>query len=126
MRKTTFKASVTQAMVDDFAKLEKQLRDMRSILTLIALKQEDHTLHVPIEELQDLPQGSTLEISYDPVHENYVFKAILADDVKPEVFAEEIPGTRTYIDPVVRQAYEDLVNGDSPGAEGRHPKPYPY
>jgi hypothetical protein len=66
-------------MVSDFDALERNLRDLRTILTLICLQQDDKTLNVPLSALLALPAGTQLEVSVDRIHGNYVFKAIPAD-----------------------------------------------
>jgi hypothetical protein len=86
VKKTTFAPGSTQQrwtdmnkMVDDFTALEKNLRDLRTVLAVIAYNQDDHLLTVPVNALQEMPKGSELEVSFDAVHGNYNFKLVLPD-----------------------------------------------
>jgi hypothetical protein len=63
-------------MISDYDSLEKSLRDLRTVLAVIAWQQDDRTLSVPFVALVDLPAGVELEVSVDRTHGNYVFKAI--------------------------------------------------
>ena len=67
-----------ERMISDYDTLERHLRDMRIVLTCIALQQDDLTLSVPFTALESVPQGTELEVSVDKVHGNFVFRAILS------------------------------------------------
>src|ERR1700675_3242665 len=95
MKKTTFPAGSTQQrwtdmnkMVSDCNTLEKNLKDLRTVLAVIAYNQDDHLLTVPVKALQELPKGSELEVSFDSVHGNYNFRLVLSDAAP----ATESPG----------------------------------
>lgn len=86
MKKTTFAPGSTQQrwtdmnkMVADFTALEKNLRDLRTVLSVIAWQQDDHTLTVPVIALQELPAGCELEVSFDRAFDQYSFKCVLPD-----------------------------------------------
>jgi hypothetical protein len=88
MKKTTFAPGSTQQrwtdmnkMVADFTALERNLKDLRTILAVIAYNQDDHLLTVPAKALQELPKGSELEVSFDAGHGNYNFAVILAEGI---------------------------------------------
>jgi SAM-dependent MidA family methyltransferase len=66
-----------ERMISDYDTLERNLRDLRAVLTCIALQQDDLTLSVPFTALESVPKGTELEVSVDKVHGNFVFKAIL-------------------------------------------------
>lgn len=68
-------------MISDYDKLEKMLRDTRTILACIAWQQPDKVLSVPVSALQEMPAGCELEVSFDRVHDNYNFAVILADGI---------------------------------------------
>ncbi len=64
-------------MISDYEQLEKNLRDLRNVLAVIAYQQEDNILTVPVSALALLPAGCELEVSYDHAHENYNFRCIV-------------------------------------------------
>jgi hypothetical protein len=64
-------------MIADFDALEKNLKDLRTVLAVIAYNQDDHLLTVPVNALQGLPKGSELEVSFDRELSQYNFKLIL-------------------------------------------------
>jgi hypothetical protein len=66
-----------ERMISDYDTLERNLKDLRTVLTCIALQQEDLTLSVPFTALEAIKPGTELEVSVDRVHGNFVFKAIL-------------------------------------------------
>jgi hypothetical protein len=68
-----------ERMISDYDTLEKNLRDLRTVLTCIALQQEDLTLSVPFSALESVPKGTELEVSVDRTHGNFVFRAIIND-----------------------------------------------
>jgi hypothetical protein len=68
-----------ERMISDYDTLEKNLRDLRTVLTCIALQQEDLTLSVPFTALEAIKPGTELEVSVDRVHGNFVFRAIIAN-----------------------------------------------
>jgi hypothetical protein len=74
-RKTVFPDMA--GMVDDFARIDRDLRDLKTIFTVICMEQDDLTLQVPLSALMELPKGIELEIGFDRTHNNYTFKAIL-------------------------------------------------
>lgn len=65
-----------EKMVSDFDTLERNLRDLRTVLSCIAYQQADHVLSVPFDALKAVPAGSELEVSVDRVHGNFVFRYI--------------------------------------------------
>lgn len=76
-------------MISDYDTLERNLRDLRNILAVIAYQQEDHILTIPVSYLEELPPGCELEASFDRAHEQYNFKCILpkgetSDDTKTD------------------------------------------
>ncbi len=80
MKKTVFDTqSAGAAMLRDFNALEKQLSDIKDVLCCIAFQQDDLTLTVPVAALAAMPRGVMMDISYDQIHQNYVFKALLPD-----------------------------------------------
>lgn len=74
MQKTVFPSM--SDMVSDYNTLENNLRDLRSVLCLIAYQQPDHALHVSLADMQTLPDGSELEISFDAAVRSYVFRYV--------------------------------------------------
>jgi hypothetical protein len=86
MKKTTFPTGSTQQrwtdmnkMVSDFNTLEKNLRDLRTVLAAIAWQQDDKTLTVPVSALQTMPPGVELAVTFDRALDQYVFIASLPD-----------------------------------------------
>jgi SAM-dependent MidA family methyltransferase len=84
-----------ERMISDYDTLERHLRDMRTVLTCIALQQEDLTLSVPFTALEEVPKGTELEVSVDRLHKNFVFKAIL-----PPEMDDQQDGSRANNDPL--------------------------
>jgi hypothetical protein len=67
------------AMVSDYDTLERNLKDLRTVLACICHQQEDLRLTVPFDALKAVPHDAQLEVTVDRVHGNYEFKLILAD-----------------------------------------------
>jgi len=80
-----------ERMISDYDTLEKNLRDLRTVLTCIALQQEDLTLSVPFIALEAIKKGTELEVSVDRLHGNFVFKAILPPATEGESQEENDP-----------------------------------
>lgn len=98
MKKTTFAPGSTQQrwtdmnkMVDDFTALEKNLRDVRTVLSAIAWQQDDKTLTVPVSALQAMPKDIELEVSFDRAHDCYHFAVIHTDGIYPGDRASDAP-----------------------------------
>lgn len=72
-------------MISDYNTLERNLRELRTILTCIALQQDDKKLEVPFSAIAEIPAGTELEVSIDRVHENYTFSVILPEGYVPPV-----------------------------------------
>lgn len=68
-----------EKMVSDYDTLERNLRDLRAVLSCICLQQDDRTLNVPFDSLSDMPKGIELEVSVDRVRGNFIFKVITPD-----------------------------------------------
>jgi hypothetical protein len=68
-----------QQMISDYDTLERNLKDLRTVLACICHQQEDLRLTVPFDALKAVPHDAQLEVSVDRVHGNYEFKLILAD-----------------------------------------------
>lgn len=80
-------------MISDYNTLERNLRELRTILTCIALQQDDKQLEVPFSAIAALPPGTELEVSIDQVHSNYVFKCVLPEgDENVAVAGTQEPG----------------------------------
>jgi hypothetical protein len=85
MKKTTFIEAPKQrwtdmeAMVTDYDTLERNLKDLRTVLACICHQQDDLRLTVPFDALKAVPKDAQLEVSVDRVHGNYEFKLILAE-----------------------------------------------
>lgn len=62
-------------MVSDYDTLERNLRDLRTVLAAIAWQQDDKTLTVPVAALQAMPAGVELVVAFDRVLDQYVFSA---------------------------------------------------
>lgn len=78
MKKTKFSdeaVSIADKMVNDYASLERNLRELRTILAAICFQQDDKCLTVPFSALQ-LPAGVELEVSVDRHAEAFQFKLI--------------------------------------------------
>jgi hypothetical protein len=88
MKKTVFPSM--KEVVDDITKIERDLRDVRTVLCLIAYQQDDKTLHVPFAALEAMPKGLELEISVDRVHGNYEFKCVLPKENEDDTVASEL------------------------------------
>lgn len=75
-----------ESMVDDYTALEQQMRDLRLVLALLAYQQDDHTLHVPVKDLQMMPPGMELQVTFDREHDQYVFTAVVQEAPQRKVF----------------------------------------
>jgi hypothetical protein len=72
-------------MITDYNTLERNLRDMRTVIACICLQQDDKTFSVPFDELKKVPNDAELEVSVDRVHGNYVFTLVGADGIRLDV-----------------------------------------
>jgi hypothetical protein len=82
VKKTKFDVPVgrwtpVEKMVSDYDALERNLRELRNILAVICMQQDDKTLQVPFEALRNLPPGAELEVSVDNLNQCFDFKVIL-------------------------------------------------
>lgn len=68
-------------MISDYNTLERNLRDLRTVIACICLQQDDKTFSVPFEELKKVPKDAELEVAVDRVHGNYVFTLIGTDGI---------------------------------------------
>ena len=89
MKKTTFVEAPKQRwsdmdkMISDYDTLERNLKDLRTVLACICHQQPDLALTVPFDALKAVPHDAQLEVSVDRVHGNYEFKLVLADPPAP-------------------------------------------
>lgn len=85
MKKTHFEPmeaiNIADKMVSDYANLERNLRELRTILAVICLQQHDKCLTVPFSALKELPAGVELEVSVDRVNSAFQFSLIGADGI---------------------------------------------
>lgn len=63
-------------MISDYNTLERNLRDMRTVIACICLQQDDRTFSVPFDELKKVTPEMELEVAVDCVHGNYVFTLV--------------------------------------------------
>lgn len=81
MKKTQFKNQKSQweRMVEDYDKLERNLKQLRDVMAVICLQQEDHEVIVAWDEIAKIPRGTELEVSAAAgagAQGFYVFRAI--------------------------------------------------
>jgi|SRR5882672_6255513 len=105
MKKTKFESTeainIADKMVNDYASLERNLRELRTILAVICLQQDDKCLTVPFSALSDLPAGVELEVSVDRINSAFQFSLIGADGIP---LANQIPERKPIINaPPVRR-----------------------
>lgn len=83
MKKTKFSdeaMGIADKMVNDYANLERNLRELRTVLAAICFQQDDKSLTVPFASMQ-LPAGVELEVSVDREHDAFQFHLIGADGI---------------------------------------------
>lgn len=83
MKKTRFDTeaiNIADKMVADYKSLERNLRELRTVLAAICFQQPDKCLTVPFIALQ-LPEGVELEVSVDRVNDAFQFSLIGADGI---------------------------------------------
>jgi hypothetical protein len=61
-------------MISDYNSLERNLRDLRSILACIAWQQEDKVLEISVEDLEAMPKDVILDISFNNIRGCYTFR----------------------------------------------------
>lgn len=84
-------------VVEDFDKIARDLKDIKTVLCCVAYQQDDKTLQVPFSALAEMPKGIEMEITVDRLHGNYQFRCILPDAAAEPVGTglagnDEIPG----------------------------------
>jgi hypothetical protein len=95
MKPRTKNATATELMTM-LAAAEKAADDMRLMLSLIAFNQPDKIFTVSIPELTALPQGSSIDISFNKSTQEYEFKYV-SPDAPPleEPALIEVPFSKT-------------------------------
>lgn len=73
------------------AAMAKTLGDINLVLTAIALLQTDKTLHVPIDAIKSVKQGTQLEIKFDTLLDQYVIEAVEPQEEKETVIHADPP-----------------------------------
>lgn len=84
MKKTKFSdeaINITDKMVSDYANLERNLRELRTILACICMQQDDKCLTVPFSAMTTLPAGVELEVSVDRVNSAFQFSLVGVDGI---------------------------------------------
>ena len=82
MNKTKFSnemINIADKMVSDYANLERNLRELRTILAVICLQQDDKCLTIPFRVLKELPAGVELEVTVDHAADAFQFKLVGLD-----------------------------------------------
>lgn len=71
----------SSAMIRDFDNLERNLRELRTVIAAICMQQSDKTFTVPFVELAKVPTTIQLEVAVDRVHGNFVFSLVGEDGI---------------------------------------------
>ena len=83
---------IAQTFKDDYAAPVKiWTNDVNLVLTAIALLQTDKTLHVPIDAIKSVKQGTQLEIKFDTLLDQYVIEAVEPQEEKETVIHADPP-----------------------------------
>jgi len=95
MKKTKFSdeaINIADKMVNDYANLERNLRELRTVLAAICFQQDDKSLMVPFSSMV-LPPGIELEVSVDHENDAFQFRLIGLDSTSIEnVVNDSAPG----------------------------------
>jgi hypothetical protein len=90
------KGATATELVGIITALEKQVADNMLILALIAFNQPDKVFTVSIPELQELPQGASVDVSFNKKTQAYEFRYVAPDapplEVTPSLI--EVPGLK--------------------------------
>lgn len=79
MKKTVFTKDQLAGFAADMTKIERDLRDLKTIFSVLCLQQDDKTLEVPVSALAAVPKGTELMIRFDQATDSYIFKAVVPE-----------------------------------------------